>query len=301
VHRLGVIAVILIGMSFGFPRLSPGGQELSLDTLLARASEYALAYQQALSGVVSEERYVQTWRRGSRQPQVRTLRSDVLLTRPAGSSRSLFFRDVFEVDGRQVRDRDERLVQLFLTPSASSSTQVLNILQESARHNLGDMQRTVNTPTLALVFLDPQYRARFRFERTGDQVAETVRGAAAEGEVAQFTAPGDLAVVAYQEIARDSLIGTGAGLNLPASGRFWIEPATGRIIITELRLRDARIDALVDVRYDLSAAVDLLVPVAMRERYRDPGRNDVIEGTASYSRVRRFNVTSSEVVNEPVR
>lgn len=128
-HRLGVVTVILVGMSLVFPRLSPGGQELSLDTVLARASQYALAYQQALSGVVSEESYVQTWRRGSRQPQVRTLKSDVLLTRPAGSNRSLFFRDVFEVDGRQVRDRDQRLVELFLTPSASSSTQVLNILQ----------------------------------------------------------------------------------------------------------------------------------------------------------------------------
>lgn len=163
------------------------------------------------------------------------------------------------------------------------------------------MQRTVNTPTLALVFLDPQYRARFRFERTGDQVAETVRGAAADGETAKFTGTGDVWVVAYQETGQDSLIGTGAGLNLPASGRFWIEPATGRIIITELHLRNARIDALVDVRYDLSPAVDLLVPALMRERYRDPGRNDVIEGTATYSRVRRFNVTSSEVVNEPAR
>lgn len=79
-------------------------------------------------------------------------------------------------------------------------------------------------------------------------------------------------VVAYQEIGQDSL-----------------------------HLRNARIDALVDVRYDLSPAVDLLVPALMRERYRDPGRNDVIEGTATYSRVRRFNVTSSEVVNEPAR
>lgn len=210
--RCAFVAGLLGSVMVTGPGLSLRAQEPTLDAVLARATQYVGDYQQALSGVVSEESYVQTWRRGSRMPEVGTLRSDVLLTRPAGGARFLLFRDVFEVDGRQVRDRDERLLQLFLSPSASTSLQVVRILAESARYNLGDIVRTINTPTLALVFLDPQYRARFRFERTADRVAESVRGLPDDDETgaSRFAASGDLWVVAYQEVGRDSLIGSGA-------------------------------------------------------------------------------------------
>ena len=172
-------------------------------------------------------------------PDVRRLRSDVLLTKPPGGKRFLLFRDVFEVDGRVVRDRDQRLEQLFLTPSATTSTQALRILEESARYNLGDIGRTVNTPTLALVFLDAQYRPRLMFERVDDRVAEVVRGATVEGEqTARFTGTDDLWVVAYTEIGRDTLFGNTNGGNLRARGRFWIEPVTGRIVISEVQFRD---------------------------------------------------------------
>jgi hypothetical protein len=236
-------------------------------------------------------------------PERRTLKSDVLLTRAPGGSRYLLFRDVFEVDGREVRDRDERLLQLFLEPSASTSAQARRILDESARYNLGDIGRTINTPTLALVFLDPQYRPRLRFEPTGDRVPETIRdAAAADGDGATpFTLPPDVSLLAFQETARDTMVGTGTGGNLRASGRFWIEPATGRVLLTEIQFRNETIAAVVDVRYDLAPEVGIVVPVAMRERYRDLRRDDVIAGSAAYSRVRRFQVASSEVVGEPAR
>lgn len=69
--------------------------------------------------------------------------------------------------------------------------------------------------------------------------------------------------------------------------------------MTEMQLGDRTLTALVDVRYDLAPAVGVMVPVAMRERYRDLRRNSAVEGAAVYSRVRRFQVTSSEAVAEP--
>ena len=117
--------------------------EPTLEQVLARTTQYVLDYQKNLSGLVSEEHYLQSWRRGSRMPETRALRSDVLLTQPPGGKRYLMFRDVFEVDGRQVRDRDERLQRLFLSPSAVTSTQVYRIIEESARYNIGNVQRTV--------------------------------------------------------------------------------------------------------------------------------------------------------------
>ena len=297
-----ISAVVTVVASLVVPGMSVRAQEPTLEDVLARATQYALDYQEALSGVVSEESYLQTWQRGSRDPQVRELKSDVLLIRRPGKTQYVLFRDVFEVDGREVRDRDERLQQLFLSPSEANSAQILRILDESARYNLGDIGRTVNTPTLALVFLDAQYQSRFRFERVDDRVAESVRDPSVDSEqVRRFTGTEDLWVVAYTEIGRNTLIGNSRGGALPASGRFWIDPETGRIVITELRLRDETVDAVIDVRYELEPSVGLIVPTAMRERYHDLRRDSVIEGTADYSRVRRFQVTSTEDVKEPAQ
>jgi len=70
---------------------------------------------------------------------------------------------VFDVDGKPVRDRSERLAKLFLTPTSSSAEQAQMIVGESTRYNIGNLQRTVNVPVLPLVFLDPKQRPRFKF------------------------------------------------------------------------------------------------------------------------------------------
>jgi hypothetical protein len=288
-------------LSVGLLTAHPMAQGATLDQVLAKATDYVLEYQRTLAGVVSEETYVQRWqRRAGRDPETRTLRSDVLLTRPADATRFVLFRDVFEVDSRQVRDRDERLADLFLKPAGSQSRQVLRIIEESARYNIGDIGRTVNTPTLALVFLDPQYRERFQFERATDATPETIKAGDTSPELPAALAPAaDAWVISYRETARDTMIGTGNGGRLPASGRFWVEAATGRVLVTELELRDDAVDAVVDVWYENAPAVGLLVPTVMRERYRQPRRGSVIEGEATYSRVRRFQVTSTEAVQDP--
>ena len=67
------------------------------------------------------------------QTQRRDLKSDVLLVRAPAGDRWIQFRDVFEVDGKPLRDRDDRLTRLFLKPSASAQKQVEDITAESAR------------------------------------------------------------------------------------------------------------------------------------------------------------------------
>ena len=93
----------------------------------------------------------------------RELRSDFLLVRPEGEDHYFEFRDVFEVDGRPVRDREERLSRLFLDRSGASSRQIQEITNESARYNIGSVERTLNTPTLALLLLDPRYQPTVTF------------------------------------------------------------------------------------------------------------------------------------------
>ena len=71
--------------------------------------------------------------------------------------------DVFEVDGNPVRDRQERLTRLFNDSSAAGSDRMAAIINESARYNIGDIVRTVNTPLMPLLFLDPEHQPRFKF------------------------------------------------------------------------------------------------------------------------------------------
>ena len=269
-------------------------QEPTLGTVLDRAGTYVVEFQRQLSGVVSEERYVQDVRyplgnnrmNAATAPIHRELKSDLLLVRPAGVDRWLQFRDVFEVDSRPVRDRNERLMDLFVKPSASSARQIDRILNESARYNIGNLQRTVNAPVLALVILDPANQPRFNFKRVGPGDPLLGRTTARP--------PHTIWVVEYKEVEKETLIRTTNGRDMPTRGRFWIEPSTGQVAGSEMIAEDPIIKGTIDVEYQIEPSVGLLVPVEMRERYeirRDGAR---VDGTATYGRFRQFQVKVDE-------
>ena len=277
-------------------------QEPTLIDVLVRATDYVGRYREQLSGAVAEERYDQRstapatggfgrFPNERRNRYRRTLRSDYLLVRPQGTDRYYGFRDVFEVDGRPVRDRDERLTRLFLTPSASADAQVRGIMKDSSRYNIGDVQRNFNVPTLALLFLQPAYKPRFSFERV-------TRDEARLGMDLPEETP-ELWVVGYNEDWPTTVIRGRERSNLPAEGRFWIEPASGRVLGSELVVENSELAAIITVRYEADLRLGHLVPAEMRERYENHRQNSRVDGTATYSDYRRFQVQVSE--SEPFR
>ena len=269
-------------------------QEPSLVTVLDRAGAYVVEFQRELSGVVAEEHYVQSVRyplgTGNRinslWPVHRELKSDLLLVKPAGVDRWLQFRDVFEVDGKEIRDRNERLMQLFVKPSSSSAAQADRILTESARYNIGNLQRTVNSPVLALVILDPANQPRFSFKRVAPGDPRLGRGTARP--------PHTIWVVEYREVEKGTVIRTTNGRDMPSRGRFWIEPLTGQVTASEMIAEDPIIKGTIDVEYQIEPAVSLLVPVEMRERYEIRRDGSRVDGTATYGRFRQFQVKVDE-------
>ena len=96
-------------------------------------------------------------------PLHRTLRSDLLLVHPVGADAWMQFRDVTEVDGKKLKDRNDRLARLFLEPSRNTAAQSRRIMDESARYNIGDIERNINLPVLALAVLDRRMQPGFRF------------------------------------------------------------------------------------------------------------------------------------------
>ena len=191
------------------------------------------------------------------------------------------YRDVAEVDGRPVKDRDARAMQLFTSGGAPSSATLRRITEEGARYNLGNVRRTVNIPTMALLVLHPRHIGRFDFEMGG---TETIDGV-------------ETSVVRFREKRGPTLIHTGRGDDVFSFGRLWVA-ADGSVRQSAFQIeeRESGIRIRVDVLYRDVPSLGLLMPAEMRETYTNvPGdRLRSIESKATYQNFRVFTVTTSE-------
>ena len=87
------------------------------------------------------------------------------------------FRDVFEVDGAPVRDRAERLATAVSRTVAVDRRADRKILDESARYNIGDIRRNVNTPVFPCCFSDGRESVPLQVQADRRApAARTVRG-----------------------------------------------------------------------------------------------------------------------------
>ncbi len=241
-------------------------------SVLDAAAAYLDAYDRRFSGIVSEEHYEQTVR-GARAAVTgrRVLRSDLLLIN-SGEAGWLCFRDVYDVDGKAVRDRTTRLMDLFVHPQPEAIDQASKIREEGARFNIGGLTRTVNDPTMALPFLRREQQRRSVFELGG---TETIAGTGTR-------------VLSFKELAVPRMIHTSD--DSPASGRFWVAPDTGRVVRTELVLATVDAHAKIVVTYAPQAKLDgLWVPARMEEHYA-VGATRTIDGVATYANFREFSV-----------
>ena len=260
----------------------------SLDEVLERAASYVARFQEQLSQIVAEETYsqrvVNTARLTDRRllPS-RTLRSDLILVKSREEQRFVELRDVFEVDGKPVRDRQARLEKLLTASSAASGSQIAAILTESARYNVGSIQRNVNTPLLALLFLQDTHQPRFTFKHV-TKASPVFREDREFNEAPVFRVSTEMWTVDYRERKNATVIRTPSGGDLPAHGRFWIDPSTGAVLISELVVDGGGVIATVTVSYQSEPLMGFLVPIEMRESYLRYGER--ITGHATYGRFR---------------
>ena len=248
--------------------------------VLLKASDYLAGYVKALSSVVSEERYEQVLhRKGDRTSAgmtiTRMLLSDYLLVVVAGTGEWMPFRDVYSVDGVPVRDRSDRLLTLFVEAPPDAYQQALRIRDESSRYNIGSGIRDTNVPTFALQVLTGEWRSGFTFKPKGhERIGET-----------------DTVVVEYVETTSPTLVAGRRDEDVPSRGRFWIDPADGRILRTLFETRPIGGVNTIEVRFRHEPKLDILVPGEMIER-RYAGA-EIVEGKATYTNFRRFRVDTS--------
>ena len=307
---------LLLAFGSAYPSATSQAPALPrLEDLLARAARYVVDFETAFAKTVAEERYLQqvittqapravsgTLRDDvpERRVERRELRSDFLLIKLPEQNQWIPFRDVFEVDGRAVRDREARLVRLLLESPRDALDQARQIVAESARYNLGDLTRTINTPLVALAALHANGQSRFRFS---DLKLDRAVG---QG----------VYVVAYQEQAGPTLVQGLDGLDLFARGRLWIDERSGRVLRSEIIVEHplvvsrqvtvgpsgvhAPVVATLTTLFRDHPEFTVAVPVEMREEYSLPDWAGLrVTGVATYTQFRRFGVQVDEQVTLP--
>jgi hypothetical protein len=294
---LPVIALVVV-----WAWTNASASQPALSDLLASATKYVSAYEAAFSLLVSEEEYIQEIRRplgtganlSQRNPgggidaaggrdKRQVLKSDYMLVQLGTAAGWMPFRDTFEVNGKKLRDREDRLVSLFLSADTSRFDQGARIMAESTRYNIGNVARTVNIPTLGLMFLHSSVRERFTFALAGE---EAVGGRATQR-------------LTYREASRPTLIKTTRGADLPLEGSLWIDAATGAIVKTTMTAADPAVRATIAVTFRADESLEIWVPSLMEEYYKAAGSADEIVATATYTKMRRFQVSTDERIAKP--
>lgn len=264
----------------------------TLETVLDRAGAYVAEFHRQLSNLVGEETYVQDWksvrrshgRDGTTNLGHRVTKGDLLLVKPPGADAWVGYRDVYEVDGTPVHHRDETLVTAFRDGSLSTDARIRELIDGNARYNIGSIQRNVNWPVFPLLFLERPNQFRFRFKlatdrRPGAPSAESAPSGA-------FRVSTEVWVIEYDEKVSGTMIKTDNHKDLPSHGRFWIEPGSGRVLMSELVVKNRALMATLDVSYQSEPLLGMLVPVEMHELYESRRNNSLIEAVATYGRFR---------------
>ena len=283
-----------VAVSHGQIGTQPGS---GFHTVLSSAMRYVITYEQQFALLVSEEHYTQELQRppnpgdnlSQRNPgggmraggamNTQTIKSDFLLVQLGMDGEGWMpFRDTFEVKGKKVRDRNDRLLKLFLENDKRSFEKAAEFSENSNKNHLGNVARTINIPTLGMMLLHPRVNERFEFTDGGE---ETISGRV-------------LRKAMYREAARPTLIKTTRGRDLALTGTIWIEPFSGAVFKTEMNAADPALRCQVTVTFRRDEALEMWVPERMEEYYKANLAVDDILATATYSNVRRYRRSDLE-------
>jgi hypothetical protein len=261
--------------------------DIALATVLDRMHSYLADYAERLPATIASEHYVQRAGTGLRT-QVSTLDSDFGIIRLPGVDAWLGFRDVLLKDGKAVSDHEKRLDTIFRSPSSTVLEQARLVTEESARHNVGPIYRTINSPALVLELLDSRNSSRMRFRKDGEETIGPLRAW----------------VIRFEETSRPTIVRGTDSWNAPAKGRAWIDPATGTLLRAEAAVlvrggpvRTGDFTGTVNVTFGNESRLGFWVPTAMTEKYETTRFTMVSSGEATYSNYRMFTVDTRVVVN----
>ena len=245
-------------------------QSVDINELRKRVATSARRFITQLSDVVTEEEYDQRFARNKRK---RHLKSDFLLVAyPGQKDLVMVFRDVREVDGKPVRDKQDRISKLFLEPFNNAIRRAQDIHRDGLRHSV-DNGRLMD-PLQVITYLQSEYQGGFTFT-LGDRAPDL--GA-------------DIRVI--------NLTPTPARGKIARPARAWVSEATGEVVKTEVRSGFGASVEITTTTFGTDPVLKIRVPLEMKDELPRFSRDDFI-GTAKYSNARRFDVRTDAEVQLP--
>jgi len=227
----------------------------ALEDVLARAAEYHASYVQKVSGVSLDEQVQLLDVTGGKTRGVIRISSDVVLVGLQGQVIAL--RDPYAVDTQPLREKGSRISALLgapATPTMKDWQLASGYPGKGSIHFILDIQLKVNEPTSALQFISTALQSKVKYRLDGNKKMNGVQ----------------VVGVRFEEpTAQDWVHLLGTRSNARATGRIWIDPATGAVHQTELWVDSKGENAIVSVKYAPHGTLGLLLPSEMIDSYEE--------------------------------
>lgn len=273
------VTACVVAMAGLFTVGLPATQPVSLPDVLARAAAYHATYTRAVSGVQLDEQMQLMDVSGGQTRSIVRISSDVVLVNVNGEAIAL--RDPYAIDTRPLRERTPRILNLLGAPAMPSRGDWAIASAYPAAttvYFLLDVVVKVNQPTSALQFISAGQQPKLKYRLDGRRKLNGI----------------DVVGVRFEEPeVRNMKYMLHTRSNARATGRFWVDAATGAIHQTELWVdgRSANLlneHAIVSVKYAPHPALGHLLPTEMTDSYEEfEGRETVfrrnVESRATYS------------------
>lgn len=280
--RAAAIAAVAAGALVAMP-LARSAQPPSVAALLAAAETYLGTYAVKVSGVTLDEMLVLTEAGLSTLSTVpQRISSDLILLNVGGEIVGL--RDVYAVDTRAVRPRDSRIARVLAEPSPITWQAAQQYSREHAVYLRANVVLWFSDPALVMSCLQPKHRARLTFKLDGSR---RMNGVEVYG-------------LGFKETDKTP---SSSILQMPgdpiASGRFWLEPGTGRIHQTEFWPQSGTDTARVQVQYAPDEKLGILLPRSASHTFETRERGTGINGNADGGYSTRLSFESTATYSSP--
>jgi len=249
--------------------------DTSLKAVVAATSAYVESYSIKMQNVLADEVATQhVVFNGPTHDWKRTTKADLFITFLPAESLWIAARDVREVDGETVDDPDNIRALMERAPLTRLGAV---IAKKNSQFNIGNISRTFNEPTLALLVMSAKHKGRFKFEVT----------AVTPGASPKVT-------ISFKEKDRPTLISGTNGEPVYTSGAMLIDAATGRVEFTRLELKNGTVTAKIETTYGDNPKLKLWVPTLMREAYEQTakGAEERINCESTYTNYRKFETSA---------
>lgn len=254
-RRIWIVAIVAaLSMAFGRPQASQRAADPTVPQLLAAAGRYVAGYESSFGAMVAQERYQQSTNGPANSRYGVTRREttgDMLLFNSAtgsGGAGWMALHDIQTMDTKPFPSEPGRLAALAANPARETLADAMRISAMTETYAIGNWPHTPPIPTGALIYLRAARQPFGVFEFDSMKTVGDVR----------------VAVLKFSERPHARM--TDAD-DFTTTGRFWIEPETGRVVQTELSLSSVTYTSKIEVQYASAPGMELWMPVGMFDQY----------------------------------